>query len=55
MRQKRPSDSGDTPELSPGISRSRKVRVNDRIQRVHAAVEGASQARGNPPRIHSRS
>ena len=51
----RPSDSGDTREPSPGMSRSKNVRVNERIQRVHAAADGASHARGKPPRNHSLS
>ena len=37
------------------MSLSRKVRVNDCIQRVHSAAERASQARGKPPRIQRRS
>ena len=37
----------------PATPHSRNVRVNDCIQRVQAAAEGASQARGRPPRIQS--
>ncbi len=55
MRQKRPNASGETVDPRPRMSRSRNVRVNDCIQRVQAAADGASQARGNPPRIHRRS
>ena len=54
IRQKRPRASGATLELSPGMSRSRKVRVNERIHRVHASGEEASHARGKPPRIQRR-
>ena len=45
--------SGDTRGDSMGMSRSRKVRVNDPIQRAQAAADGARKARGKPPRIQS--
>ena len=35
------------------MSRSKKVRVYDCIQRVQAAADGARNARGKPPRIQS--
>ena len=46
IRQKRPRASGATLEPRPGMSRSRKVRVKERIHRVHASGERASPGAG---------